>query len=79
MNKPEGEIVSTSSKRRPLLGLALIACLPISAGWLGFEVYLTGPRIVGWQLWLLASAVLLIAVAAMMALADGQNSEETDL
>ena len=74
MTKP----LNPGSKPRPLLGLALIACLPASVAWLGYEICLTGPQIVGWQLWLLASVVLLIAVVAMMALVDGPTSDETD-
>ena len=62
-----------------LLHRALFACLVLSAGWLGCDIYLTAPLIAGWQLWLIASLVLLIATIAMMAWFDGEDPEGADL
>jgi len=50
-----------------------------SAGWLGCEIYLTAPLVPGWQLWSIASIVLLIAAIAMTAWQDGEDPEGIDL
>jgi hypothetical protein len=50
-----------------------------AAGWLGCEIYLTAPLVPGWQLWSIASIVLLIATIAMAVLLDGEDPEGIDL
>lgn len=67
------------SARRFLLSGALVACLVLAAGWLGWEIYLTAPLIAGWQLWAFASVVLLVAAMAMTAWIDGEDPEGTNL
>ena len=61
------------STHRFMLRRVLVASLVFAAGWLGREIYLTAPRIAGWQLWLIASLVLLIATIAMIAWFDGED------
>ena len=84
MNKPlKAEVVpeesSMHSTGRFVLRRALVACLVVAAGWLGWEIYLAAPLIAGWQLWSIASIVLLIAAIAMTAWQDGEDPEGIDL
>ena len=84
MNKPlKAEVVpeesSMHSTGRFVLRRALAACLVFAAGWLGWEIYLAAPLIAGWQLWSIASIVLLIATIAMAVLLDGEDPEGIDL
>ena len=58
---------------------AFVACLVLATGWLGCEIYLSVPRIAGWQLWSIASLVLLLATIAMTTWLDIEDPEETDL
>ena len=58
---------------------ALIACLVVAAGWLGWKIYLAAPLVAGWQLWLIACIVLLIATIAMTAWRDGEDPDGADL
>ena len=67
------------STRRFLLRRVLVACLVFAGGWLGCEIYLTAPLVPGWQLWSIASIVLLIATIAMAVLLDGEDPERIDL
>ena len=67
------------STGRFVLRRALVACLVFAAGWLGCEIYLAAPLIAGWQLWSIASIVLLVATIAMTAWQDGEDPEGTDL
>ena len=84
MNKPlKAEVVpeesSMHSTGRFVLRRALVACLVFAAGWLGWEIYLAAPLIAGWQLWSIASIVLLIAAIAMTAWRDGEDPDGADL
>jgi hypothetical protein len=58
---------------------ALIACLAVAAGWLGWEIYLTAPFVAGWQVWSISSIVLLLATLALTAWRDGEDPEGSDL
>jgi len=84
MNKPlkAGEVPEESSMHstgRFVLRRALVACLVFAAGWLGWKIYLAAPLIAGWQVWLIASIVLVIATIAMSAWLDDEDPEGTDL
>ena len=58
---------------------ALVACLVVAAGWLGWEIYLAAPLVAGWRVWLIACIVLLLATIVMTAWQDGEDPEGTDL
>ena len=67
------------STGRLVLRRALVACLVVAAGWLGWEIYLAAPLVAGWQVWSISSIVLLLATLAMTAWRDGEDPEGTDL